>query len=287
MPAEASRAGGARVAEGGAPRGVGQAALNLCPAAGLRLVPQPSASALRVIRSRKLGHVCHFMETEKRLAASRARGRACRPPPSLWARVGSRLPCGPGRTHSGSQAPSGAGRPPGQSGGSRGPGTTPWRCPLLPCLPVSYAGPPRTGSSEVSPARGLFVLNLAFPSLLGARHAGGQSVAMGHDLLVGWLCGPPGFPAVGPVFPLPLGESAATRNPAELPEVGSWGEGTQRPASVGSRGSCRAGTLTALPAGVSGVWGRSRANLRPLRAVALQSTCHVVGAAFGLGVSGP
>lgn len=87
-------------------------------------------------------------------------------------------------------------------------------------------------------------------------------------------------------FPLPLGEPAATRNPAELPEVGSWGEGTQRPASVGSRGSCRAGTLTALPAGVSGVWGGSRANLRPLRAVALQSTCHVVGAAFGLGVSG-
>lgn len=181
MPAEASRAGGARVAEGGAPRGVGQAALNLCPAAGLRLVPQPSASALRVIRSRKLSHVCHFMETEKRLAASRARGRACRPPPSLWARVGSRLPRGPGRTHSGSQAPSGAGRPPGQSGGSRGPGTTPWRCPLLPCVPVLYAGPPRTGSSEVSPARGLFVLNLAFPSLLGARHAGGQSVPTGHE----------------------------------------------------------------------------------------------------------
>lgn len=208
VPAEASRAGGARVAEGGAPSGRWPSGSQPLPSCGTEACS--STKRLRPagnVGSRKLRHVCHFMETEKRLAASRARGRACRPPPSLWARVGSRLPCGPGRTHSGSQAPSGAGRPPGQSGGSRGPGTTPRRCPLLPCVPVLYVGPPRTGSSEVSPARGLFVLNLAFPSLLGARHAGGQSVAMGHDLLVGWLCGPPGFPAVGPVSASPWGTS--------------------------------------------------------------------------------
>lgn len=145
--------------------------------------------------------------------------------------VGSRLRGGPGRRQQ---------RLPGvvwgwlpTAAGPVGPGGL---APLLPCAPVSRAGPLRTGSSKVSSARGLFALNLVLPSLPGTRQAGGQSVVTGHERPPGrvalWTarlpsCGAGGSASSWGVWPLPSavgapgGEPAAACTPAELPEARS------------------------------------------------------------------